>query len=182
MALQTVKDWTTWLTNVSIEHDVALKYAKELYDAEITEEDLSELTHELLKEVNIIKPGHRTKILKKAKESKCSSSTTVTKSDVKLPNLSKNCTPSQFRKFIVDWNIYKSEKKIHGIQCNKLLYCACAEDLQCSVINGMPNFLESTEEVLLDYIKSIATQSSNPTVYRLFRDWTNLSTNLLMSM
>ena len=113
-----------------------------------------ELTHELLKEVNINKPGHKTKIFKKAIDSKCPSPTTVTKSDIKLPKISKNCTPSQFRKFLIDWKIYKSEHKVRGMNCNKLLYCTCAEDLQFSVINEIQNFLESTVRSSLSTLKA----------------------------
>ena len=132
----------------------------------MTEEDLSELSHELLIEMKISKPGHRTKILKKAKTVE-EKSTKIIKCDIKLPTITKNSSPSKYRKFMVDWKIYKSEHQIVGSKCNKLLYSACDSALQSSIINGLTNFLETTEEILLNYIKEAATQESNSTVYRL---------------
>ena len=166
MALRAIDDWSEWLSFLPASEEVITSYAKSLVDADMTEEDLSELSHELLIEMKISKPGHRTKILKKAKCSEVKS-TKVMKSDIKLPTLTKNISPSGFRKFVIDWKIYKSEHQIFGSKCNKLLYSSCDNALQSSIINGLHNFLETTEDVLLEYIKNAATQESNPTVYRL---------------
>ena len=127
MALRAVNDWKLWLTDLRLENDIISEYANLLIEAEITEDDLSELTHELLKEIRIIKPGHRTKILKKAKTENVSVSTKVIKTDIKLPHIELNSSLSQFRKFIIDWNIYKSESKVSGSKSNRLLYSACGE-------------------------------------------------------
>ena len=116
MALQTFSDWSNWLSFLSAEESVISEYATYLVQADITEEDLSELNHSLLLEMNITKIGHRTKILKHAKtaQSLSPSSTKVMKSDIKLPTIAMNISPSVFRKFIMDWEIYKSEHQVVG--------------------------------------------------------------------
>ena len=169
MALRTVEDWEAWLSDIIPNEDACTQYATELVDAYITEYDLSELNHEMLIEMTVSKLGYRTKILKKARtagESEATSAKMI-KSDVKLPHISMNSSPSQFRKFLIDWNIYKSEHQISGLKCNKLLYSSCDEMLQNSIINGLPEFLETSEDKLMLYIKNAATKLSNPTVYRL---------------
>ncbi len=172
MALRATEFWEEWLSDLPFSPETIKAYAKELHKGEVTKDDLSELNHELLNEVNINILGHRIKILKKAKEettpvTMSESISRATKSDVKLPSIHKSCSPSQFRKFLVDWNIYKSENLLTVQKYNKLIYCACDESLQNSIINGMPNFLEISEDALLNYIKETATEASNPTVYRL---------------
>ena len=170
MALRAVEEWSDWLSDLPLTNEVITKYATEFKKAEMTEYDLTEFTHELLKELNISIPGHRTKILKKARltsTSSMESSTIVRKSDIKLPSITKNCSTSEFRKFLIDWDIYKTESRLQGSQCNKLLYSACDKALQNNIINGMPKFQESSEEQLIQYIKDKATELSNPTVYRL---------------
>ena len=170
MALRAIKDWTDWLSDLPLSAEDITKYAKELTTAELTEDDLTDLTHEILDRMNISKPGHQIKILKKARltitqTTSIESSPTIRKSDIKLPNIAKCCSPSQFRKFLIDWSIYKSESHLVGPQCNKLLYCACDEALQTTIINGMPEFLNSSEDKLIEFIKHTVTQLSNPTVY-----------------
>ena len=169
MALRTATDWKVWLSDLPLTEEVISKYAKQFEEAEITEEDLPEFNRELLDELNISKPGHRTKILRKAKdvETSTTASTRMIKSDVKLPQVTSNCSPSEFRKFLIDWNIYKSENQIGGSKSNKLLYSACDHALQNSIINGLSNFLEVSEAELIEYIKSTVTKRSNPTIYRL---------------
>ena len=107
MALRTLEEWTSWISDLDIDEDIAQKYASNLVESEITEDDLSELSHELLKEMSIIKPGHRTKILKKAKSMESSISTKVIKSDVKLPRISLNCSrsPTSSITFIVGGDV-----------------------------------------------------------------------------
>ena len=166
MALRTAQEWNIWLSDLPVTKDILNKYSKEFVDAELTEEDLSELTHELLVEMNITKLGHRTKILKKARATEFTS-TKVIKSAIKLPSIKMNSSPSKFRKFTIDWAIYKAEHHITGSKCNTLLYSACDESLQNNIINGLVNFINESEETLLDYIRCAATQQSNPTVYRL---------------
>jgi hypothetical protein len=158
MALRAKKDWEDWLSNLPFTDAEKSKYAQYFHDAQMTEDDLTELSHELLVEIHITIPGHRTKILRKAKgvtshESQnldvpASSSNRHIKSDVKLPQITKNCSPSQFRKLLIDWSIYKSVHHLQGSKCNQLLYCACDNELQNSVINGMPNFLTVSEKEL----------------------------------
>ena len=65
-----------WFKNVNINKTTSTKYAEELVKAEITAEDLPELDHDILREINIIIPGYKAKILRKAK---CSESLSAKK-------------------------------------------------------------------------------------------------------
>ena len=58
MALRAIDDWSEWLSFLPASEEVITSYAKSLVDADMTEEDLSELSHELLIEMKISKPGH----------------------------------------------------------------------------------------------------------------------------
>ena len=61
--LTTELEWIEWLTEAGIiDHNLIITYADTLVEAQITNEDLSELNHEILKELKILVPGHRTKI------------------------------------------------------------------------------------------------------------------------
>ena len=167
LQLRTTADWARWLSELDFPEETVNKYAKQFFDADITEVVLRELNHEILRELAIDKPGHRMQILQKTKTELVELSTKMIKSDIKLPHIKMKSSPSQFRKFIIDWNIYKSETQISGAKCNRLLYSACGELLQNNIINAVPEFLELSEDSLIEYIKNMATKSSHPAVYRL---------------
>ena len=167
MALRTIQDWTSWLSEFPFSEEVINTYAEAFTEEEMTEADLSQFSPEVLTQLKVTKLGHRTKILQKAKSTESSLSTRVIKSDIKLPHITMNSSSSKFRKFLIDWEIYKSGTQVSGSQINKLLYSSCDEALQNNIINGLHNFLEVPEKDLITYIKNSATQQSNPAVYRL---------------
>ena len=73
----------------------------------------------------------------------------------------------QFRKFIIDWGVYKTIGNIPNNQITIQLYNLCDETVQNSIINTNSNFTSLTEKEMLDTIEAIATKKSNPTVHRL---------------
>ena len=170
MALRALQDWTKWFSDLPLKKDTINTYAKAFVEEE-TEEDLSDFSHDLLIQLKVDKIGHRSKILMKAKGSTTATEphlpTKLFKSDIKLPKITMDTSPSKFRKFLIDWQIYKSEIPSSVENINKLIYSACDEALQNNIINGLPKFLEITEQELIDYIKKVATQQSDPAVYRL---------------
>ena len=76
-------------------------------------------------------------------------------------------TNPQFRKFIIDWGVYKTIGNIPNNQITIQLYNLCDETVQNSIINTNSNFTSLTKKEMLDTIEAIATNKSNPTVHRL---------------
>ena len=76
-------------------------------------------------------------------------------------------TNPQFRKFIVDWGVYKTIGNIPNNQITIQLYNLCDKTVHNSIINTNSNFTSLTEKEMLDTIEAIATKKSNPTVHRL---------------
>ena len=67
-------------------------------------------------------------------------------------------THPQFRKFRVDWDIYKGISSLSPDQYNAHLCNACDETVQASLVNTKPKFLELTEQQLLKTIENIVTK------------------------
>ena len=109
MALRALQDWTKWFSDLPLKKDTINTYAKAFVDEEITEEDLSDFSHDLLIQLKVDKIGHRSKILRKAKGSTTATEphlpTKLFKSDIKLPKITMDTSPSKFRKFLIDWQI-----------------------------------------------------------------------------
>ena len=76
-------------------------------------------------------------------------------------------THPQFRKFKIDWDVFKKITSIPSDQFPSQLYSACDEAVQNSIINSFPKFFDQSEEDLLQSIESIVTKSSNPSVHRM---------------
>ena len=76
-------------------------------------------------------------------------------------------THPQFRKFKIDWEVFKNITSIPPDQFASQLYSACDETVQTSIINSFTNFFTQSEEELLKSIESIVTKSSNPSVHRM---------------
>ena len=74
-------------------------------------------------------------------------------SAAKLPTISNEMTHSQFRKIKIDWAVYKDMYSVPNSHVAKLLYSACTEEVQHSLINSDPNCLSMSEEDLLKVIE-----------------------------
>ena len=66
MALQDEQSWVTWLSGLGFSDQEMETYSAALASEAITEEDFPELSHDLLKSCNVLKYGHRTKMIRKA--------------------------------------------------------------------------------------------------------------------
>ena len=76
-------------------------------------------------------------------------------------------THPQFRKFIIDWGVYKTITNLPASQVAPLLYSACESSVQTSIINSAQNLFERDEETLLKVIELIVTKRVNPTVHQM---------------
>ena len=75
-------------------------------------------------------------------------------------------THPQFRKFKIDWTVYKQITAIPELQIPSQLYNLC-DKTQTSLINTTPDFLAFRESQLLDILELTVTTKSNPTIHRM---------------
>ena len=71
--------------------------------------------------------------------------------------------PQQFRKFRIDWDVFT---KMTNMPSSYLYNCA-DEAVQNAIINTHPKFFTIDPDKLLDMIKALVTQRSNPIVHHL---------------
>ena len=76
-------------------------------------------------------------------------------------------THPQFRKFRVDWGVYKQITGLPTAHVANHLYSACSEEVQTSLISTNIECLTLPEMTLLDTIEAIVTRRTNPAVHRM---------------
>ena len=176
MALQ---QWETYLLDAGIPAEAATVYAKSFVDNRITLELLPTIDRAFLRDLGINIIGDIMKILHHAKTGTPDSTTsinttlisttgpTASHKSARLPTIASDMTHPQFRKFKIDWAVYKQIAGVPEGQITSMIYNACDDATQTSVINTYPNFLAFTETDLLNAIETIVTKKSNPTVHRM---------------
>ena len=181
MALPTDQEpeWTVFFEECGIPTEAATIYAKEFTENCLTKNELPDLNMDLLKSMGITAIGHALAILRHAKLKSTAEvvNTPTIKSEypvfkppsvaAKLPEIPPEMTHPQFRKFRVDWDVYK---QITGLPTNYIanhLYSACCSEVQTSLINTKSNCLSLPENELLDTIQLIVTKQTNPAVHRM---------------
>ena len=174
LRLRSEPQWTEYLKNtIGLYDDQSAAYSKILNDNHFTEETLSELSKDVLREIGITALGDVLNILKKCKPRietvpTASESTPIVKPPPpKLPTLTMETTMPQWRKFKFDWTSFKNITQLADSQVASQLYLACDEAVQMSLINTCPDVFELSEEDLLKEIEAIVTQKSNPMVHRM---------------
>ena len=88
-------------------------------------------------------------------------------SAAKLPTILNEMTHPQFRKIKIAWAVYKEMYSVPNSHVPNLLYSACTEEVQNSLINSNPNRLSISEEDLLNVIEKIVTKSINSSVHKI---------------
>ena len=177
--LNSVPTWTKFFIEAGIPSAEAKQYAKTFVENRLSEQVLAELTIEHLKAVNIHVLGDTLAILRHAKkimqEVPCSSSLTEPSSShykppaaiAKLPSLSTDMTHPQFRKFRIDWDVYKRITNLPQAHITTHLYSACTEEVQNGLISTNPDCLALPETVFLKLIEQLVTKRVNPAVHRM---------------
>ena len=176
LRLDTEPQWITFLTEAGIPDDPATQYAKVFTENRLRASDLQDMNMDLLKGLGITSVGDMLSIVRLAKS----------KSDIKieeaapvkatfkapaavakLPVISLDMTHPQFRKLLIDWEVYKQVTGLPGNHVATHLYSACSNEVQSALINMDKNCLSLTEEELLLAIESIVTKHTNPAVHRM---------------
>ena len=83
------------------------------------------------------------------------------------PQLHSEMTPQQFRKFVIDWEVFVEMTNLPQAQFHNQFYRCASESVQNAFINTHGDFFEKSSDDLLDIIKNIVTQKSNPLVHRM---------------
>lgn len=162
LRLRNEQEWTEYLkTTVGLGEDKSTQYAKLFTDNQFTEEILSELSREILRELGITVLGDVLTILKKCKLAASTTSSTSESHPIvkppppKLPTLTMETTMPQWRKFQFDWKSFKNITQLPDSQVASQLYTACDETVQMSLIITVPNVFELSEDDLLKEIENI---------------------------
>ena len=175
---QSVDSWVAFFEYTGIPTTEAKDYAETFVSNRIR--DPSELTKEILQDLGINVIGDVMSILKharllKEKEKKPDVSSLVPPpssdfkyrpSNITAPKLKSEMTHPEFRKFKVDWEVFKSITRLPLDQIAPHLYNSCEESVQNSIINTHNQFFELDEEAMLKAIEKIVTKSTNPAVHR----------------
>ena len=145
-----------------------------------TETTLSQLTTEHLREIEITVLGDILSILGHVKtvlSTPCQQpqvdSTLSTppfkphQPPLNSPLLHPNMTHPQFRKFAIDWSVYKKITRLPTSEIASHLYSTCDASVQSTLIHSFPNFLELPEDEMLETIESVVTKRVNPAVHRM---------------
>ena len=189
--LQSVEEWTDFFKSLRISNDEAADYATAFNNAGATEMSLQGLVNNAtgLQTLGITKIGHVYSILghinsllsssslaaSQAASTEAGSSSSQLSNNVPKPKLPalrqpKVCTSmtkQAFRKFEFDWNMLKLHSTIPENQCAMHLYNCCVDDVQSTITATYPNFLTMDEKAVIDMLRNLVTQSSNPLVHRM---------------
>ena len=83
----------------------------------------------------------------------------------RLPQLNEDMTLPQFRKFKMDWDVFKRITNLPENQIHAQLYNACSESVQNSLVNTESDFISLTEEKMIETFEKIVTKQWNPTIH-----------------
>ena len=181
MALRSKEQWVQFFTSIQIPADQASEYASIFVENRITEENLPEFQQIDLQELGITAFGDIKNILKRTRALHTSSTPQSTPDSTntpnpsifmktpaaKLPQLCADMTHPQFRKFRMDWSVFKKITNIPDNQIHAHIYSSCDDTVQNSLVNTVTDFFTLTEDQLLPTLKQIVTKKSNPAVHRL---------------
>ena len=180
--LQDVPTWTAFLREAGIPTRESAAYARIFVDNRVNEKTISDLTADHLRTLEITILGDILAILRHAKTLSMAAtqeSTTrnpanyrLPSATVKLPSIIAEMTHPQFRKFRIDWDVYKKITGFPTAHVGPLLYSACDSDVQTS-ISTSSTFFDLDEDAMLKAIELIVTKRVNPTVHRM--NFSNIS-------
>lgn len=181
MAQSTEESWTTFLQEAGIPSADSITYAQLLTENRIT--DHHDLTRDVLKDVGIKVVGDIIAILKFSNTPTAEHDSTTAELPGPLfsrrppllskpptataPQVKAEMTHPEFRKFRVDWQVFKSLTMLPVTQIAAQIYSNCDSSVQTSIINTADNFFNLGEDAILELLETIATKRSNPSVHRL---------------
>ena len=159
------EQWTDFLLQAGVPAPAAQQYSETLTANRLT--DPSFLSKEILmKDLGFTVLGDVLCILQHARKYQ-HNTPKPHNLNIPLPTLKSDITQGEFRKFKIDWNVYKSLTNTPSAQIAAQLYAACDSSVQSAIINTHDDFFTKTEEAILQILEKLCTKRSNPTVHRL---------------
>ena len=184
MALSTTEEWQSFFEEAGIDTEAAKEYSKTFMKNKIKYPE--ELTREILKDLDVKIVGDALAIMRQSKANEIKEPQTIHKNhddkasnfkpQISPPKIQQEMTSAAFRKFKIDWEVYKKITKLSEEQIAPQLYTACDAGVQTSILNTEPEFLKQDEKRNLEVIEKIVTKLTNPTVHRLTFSNLNQST------
>ena len=74
---------------------------------------------------------------------------------IPLPRLTADMTHKDFRKFKIDWNVYKTVMELPTPQIAPQIYTACDQAVQSSIINSNEDFFNMDETEILNTLEKL---------------------------
>ena len=173
MAHQSLEFWTKFFKDTQIPEDIAATYAQTFTDNRMDSIDALNMTKEDLSVLGINVMGDVKKIIRCLKQLAPIEPVDIKPGisakipAAKLPQLQAEMTKPQFRKFLIDWSVFKKITNIPDNQVHAQLYNSCDDSVQNSLLNTVSDFFRLSEEQLLKTLEEIVTKRSNPAVHRL---------------
>ena len=159
--------WIKAFTKAGIASESAETYADIFVTEKLTWDNL--LDRPLLKELGVGVLGDILTImgLSKGVAVPQASQSLIKAPVARPPQLHSEMTPQQFRKFVIDWEVFVEMTNLPKAQFHNQLYSCASESVQNAIINTHGDFFDKNSDDLLDIIKNIVTQKSNPLVHRM---------------
>jgi len=161
--------WITFLTEAGIPAAEADTYAEKFLNHRITDNNITCLTEQHLTDLDITVLGDKLSILKhvKTKFSSALSALDISEpyrlpaaavSGIKTPIIRIKMTHAQFRKVLVDWDVYKGILKFPTCELGLYLYNACDDSVQHTLLNESTDLFTLDEASMLKTIEGIVTK------------------------
>ena len=181
LRLDTEAQWEDFLKEADIPEEEATQYAKIFKDNRIKAAALPDLTDVLLKTLGITIIGDILAIIRHAKaqsqpvptQQQAPVAQTLAPAfkaptaAARLPTITADMTHQQYRKFRVDWEVYKQITAMPTSHAQNHLYNACNDDVQTSLISCNSHCLTLSEPDLLNIIETVVTKHTNPAVHKI---------------
>ena len=161
--LTTLQGWKDFFEGAEIPEEEAENYARIMLANRMSR--ASDLTKEVLQDLEITTMGDVLNILRATKATK--KEKVQVRPNIQPPQVKPDLTPNEFRKFRIDWEVYKNLTQVPEDQIPYQIYTACESTLQAAIIATEPTFFNMPEDDVLKTLENIVTKASNPAVHRL---------------
>ena len=143
----------------------AATYTTKIHNNRVTELLLPDLNKQFLTDLGITVIGDILTILQHATQSPSSAtshSSFLKPAMAKAPEIAADMTCPQFRKFKVDWDVYKNITGISTAQIPSQLYSLCADSVQSTIINTKSDLFTIPEPDLLNTMQPSSLKNLTP--------------------
>ena len=168
----TQQEWTSFLRAAGLPAAQVTAYSAKFIDNRVSIRNIAEFERQDFRDLEITAIGDIKNIIQHAKSSNTDAVSVAPTPTVKpptatLPIIEADMTKPQFRKFRIDWQMFKSSTGIPNDQVHSYLYRCCDPHVQSSLVSSNSTFSALPEEELINLLEGLVTKQSNPTVHRL---------------